>query len=133
MHALAGNLREEVHVRETGDAAFDLLGDGKVGAVAHEVLVDPLGFGGPDVVFQPGHQWQVIGQAAEQCHRRVPVGIDQAGAEQHVGQLAGFGCVKLQCGGTWADKHDASITDAHAMFLEDDTSGFDGYQPGRQQ
>ena len=84
MHALGGNLREEIHVREAGDATFDLLGDGQIRAVADKILVDPFGFGGPDVVFQPGHERQVIGQAAEQGHRRMSVSIDQAGAEQDV-------------------------------------------------
>jgi hypothetical protein len=133
MHALAGNLGEEIHVREAGDAAFDLLGDGQVGAVADEILVDPFGFGRPDVVFQPGHQRQVIGQAAEQAHRRMSVGVDQAGAEQHVRQFAHFAGIKLQGGGTWADEDDASVADAQGMVLEDNASGFDGYQPGRQQ
>ncbi|MNF83484.1 hypothetical protein D3C84_658090 [compost metagenome] len=133
VHALTGNFREEIHVRETGDATFDLLGNGQVRAVAHECFVDPFALGRPDVLFQPGHQGQIIGQAAEQGHRRMPVGIDQAGAEQHARQFADFGCVKLQRGGPRADKHDAPVADAQAMLFEDNASGFDGYQPGRQQ
>ena len=53
----AGHFREEVHVREAGDAPFKLLGDGQFSAVAHEGFIDPARFGGPDVLFQPGHQW----------------------------------------------------------------------------
>ncbi|MNP10594.1 hypothetical protein D3C76_1027500 [compost metagenome] len=133
VHALAGNLREEIHVREAGDAAFELFGDGQVRAVADEILVDPLGFGRPDMVFQPGHQRQIVGQATEQGHCRMPVGVDQAGAEQDVRQFAHFGCVKLQGSAAWTDEGDAPVADAQGMILEHDASGFDGYQPGRQQ
>ncbi|VVN34582.1 hypothetical protein PS639_04994 [Pseudomonas fluorescens] len=132
MDALTGNLREEIHVREAGDAAFDLLGDRQVGAVANKGFVNPFGFGRPNVVFQPGHQRQIIRQAAEQRHRGMPVGIDQARAEQHVRQFADFACLKLQCRGTRADKDDAPVADAQGVLLEDNASGFDGYQPGRQ-
>ncbi len=61
------------------------------------------------------------------------MGIDQAGAEQHVRQLTDFACFKLQRGGTWADKDNAPVANAYAVLLEDDACGFDGYQPGRQQ
>src|SRR5690606_34479444 len=79
VHAFAGHLRVEVHIGEASDAALDLLGDRQVGAVADEILVDPLTFGGPDVFVQPGHQWQVVGNAAQQGHRRMAVGVDQTG------------------------------------------------------
>ena len=46
----------EIHVREAGDAAFELLGNGQFGAAAHEVFVDPACFGRPDVVAQPALQ-----------------------------------------------------------------------------
>jgi hypothetical protein len=126
MHALGGNLREEIHVREAGDATFDLLGDGQVGAVADKILVDPFGFGWPDVVFQPGHQRQVVGQAAEQGHRRMSVSIDQAGAEQDVRQFSHFACIKLQGGGTWADEDNASVADAQAWSLRTTPAGSTG-------
>ncbi|MNP31091.1 hypothetical protein D3C76_1241970 [compost metagenome] len=82
MDALAGRLGEEIHVREAGDTTLELLGDGQVSAVAHECFIDPASFGWPDVLFEPGHQGQVIGQAAEQRHRGMAMGVDQAGREQ---------------------------------------------------
>ncbi len=133
MHAFAGDFGEEIHVREAGNAALDLLGDGQIGAVTNEVFIDPFGFGRPDVVFQPGHQRQIIGQATEQRHSRVTVGVDQAGAEQDTGQFAHFSGVTLQRFAARADKHDATVADAQAMLLEHNACGFDGYQPGRQQ
>src|SRR5471030_1663715 len=133
MHPLAGNLREEIHVREAGDAPFYLLGDGQIRAIAHEIFIDPFGFGRPDVVFQPSHQRQIIGQAAEQRHRRVAMGVDQAGADQNIWQLTNFSRVTLQRFGTRADKHDATVADTQAVLFEDHACGFDGYQPGRQQ
>ncbi|RMT93752.1 hypothetical protein ALP39_200076 [Pseudomonas marginalis pv. marginalis] len=132
VHAIAGDLGVEVHVREAGDATLELLGDGQVGAITYEGFIDPLGLGGPDVFFQPGHQGQVIGQAAKQAHCRVPVGVDQAGAEQHARQFAHFAGRQLQRRGPWPDKGNAPIADAHAMFLEHHASRFDRYQPGWQ-
>ena len=85
VHQPAGGFREEVHVGEAGDAALELFGDGQLGAVLNELLVDPLGLGRPDVLFQPGHQGQVIGQATEQGHCGMSVGIHQAWCEQSAG------------------------------------------------
>ena len=45
------------------------------------------GLGGPDVAFQPRHQRQIVGQAAQQAHRGVGVGVDQPGHQQLAGQL----------------------------------------------
>ena len=59
--------------------------------------------------------------------------VDQARGKQHIRQLASFSRVTLQRFGTRTDKHDATVADAQAMFFENHASGFDGYQPGRQQ
>ena len=55
-----------------------------------KVFIDPFGFGRPDVVFQPGHQRQIISQATEQCHRRMAVGIDQARGRAACPAVRGF-------------------------------------------
>ena len=133
VHALAGDFREEVHVRETADAALDLFGDCQISAVADKVFIDPLALGRPDVVFQPGHQRQIVGQATEQRHRRVAVGVDQPRRQQDIRQFTDFRGVTLQCFGARADKHDATVTDAQAVLLEHHACRFDGDQPGRQQ
>lgn len=85
------------------------------------------------MLFQPGHQGQVIGQAAEQGHCSVPVSVDQSGAKQHVWQFAGFVGRVLQRGVTRADEHDAAIANADGMVLEYDAGRFDRHQPGWQQ
>ena len=113
--------------------ALELLGDGEIGAVAHELLIDPLALGRPDMLLQPGHQGQVIGHAAEQRHRRVTVGIDQPGAEQHVRQFAGLRGGVLESLFAWANKHNAPVANANAVILEYDTGRFNRHQPGGQQ
>ena len=44
-------------------------------------------FRGPDVVLQPVHQRQVVGEAAHQAHRRVRVRVDEPRYEGVLGQL----------------------------------------------
>jgi len=85
------------------------------------------------VLFQPGHQRQVIGQAAKQGHGGVPVGVDQARGEQRVGQFADFRGAILQGLGAWADEHDVPVADAQAVFPEDDAGRLHRHQPGREQ
>ncbi|MNN31985.1 hypothetical protein D3C81_1456960 [compost metagenome] len=133
MHRFAGHPRQEVHVGEAADAAHDLLGDGQFGAVADEVLADPLGLGRPDVFLQPGHQWQVVGQAAEQAHGGMAVGVDQARGEQHARQLAGFRRRVAQRFGARGEEGDTAVADAQRVVTEDDASGFHRDNPGRQQ
>ncbi len=133
MDAFGGHLGVEIHVGETRDAALELLGDGQIGAVTHEVFIDPLAFGGPDVVLQPGHQWQVVGQSAKQGHRRMAVGVDQARAEQHAGQFLHLHGVLPQRLGTWTDIDDTAIANADAVVLEHDACGLDRHQPGGQE
>ncbi|MNP20856.1 hypothetical protein D3C76_1134500 [compost metagenome] len=133
MYPFAGDLGEEVHVGKAGDAAFDLLGNGQVGAIANKILIDPATFGRPDVLFQPGHQRQVVGQAAEQGHRRVAVGVDQPGAEQAAWQLAGFGGDEALGLGPGADENNLPVANAQAMILQYHPGRFDRHQPGRQE
>ncbi|MNN00076.1 hypothetical protein D3C81_1126590 [compost metagenome] len=123
VHHFAGHLGEEVHVGEGADAALDLLGDGQLAAVANEVGAHPLGLGRPDVFLQPGHQRQVVGEAAEQAHRRVAVGVDQPGGEQHAGQfaaLAGGHGQRLLARG---EQGDAAVADAQRVVAQ--------HHPGR--
>ena len=42
---------------------------------------------GPDMLFEPAHERQVVGEAAHQRHRRVRVRVDQPGDEDVVGEL----------------------------------------------
>ncbi|MCY1415126.1 hypothetical protein D9M71_305950 [compost metagenome] len=133
VHALAGHLGVEIHVAEAGDAALDLLGDGQVGTITDEVFIDPAPFGRPDVLFEPGHQRQVIGQAAEQGHRRMAVGVDQPRAEQAARQFAGFASDERLGLAARADEHDLPVADAQGMILQNHSGRFDRHQPGRQE
>jgi len=76
-HHLRGDIRKVIHVVKTGLAAADHLGTGQAHTTAAVVAADVGGFGGPDVMLQPVHQRAVVGQAAQQAHRRVGVGVDQ--------------------------------------------------------
>ncbi|CRR41992.1 hypothetical protein PAERUG_E16_London_17_VIM_2_04_14_05327 [Pseudomonas aeruginosa] len=131
-HAADG-LWIKVHVGKAGDAAFHLFGDGQFGAVADEVLADPLAFGRPDVLLQPGHQWQVVGESAKQAHRRVAVGVDQPGGEQHAGQLADFRGALAHGLLAWRDQGDPAVADAQSVVAQHHSGGLHGDDPGRQQ
>ncbi len=133
VHALDGRLRVEVHVGEAADAALDLFGDGQVGAVADEGLVDPFALGRPDVLVQPGHQRQVVGDAAQQGHRRMAVGVDQAGGEQAVRQFAHLAGGMAQGLGARGDQYDVPVANAQAMLAQHHASRLHGHQPGRQE
>ena len=65
VYALTGNFREKVHVAEAGDTAFELLGDRKVGAVAHEVPAGPATSGHGSrrctTCVGPRHGWPAVG------------------------------------------------------------------------
>ncbi len=75
----AGDLVREVeHVAQAGRAAANHLGRGEAHAVGGKLGIDPARLGRPDVLGQPFHQRQVVGEPAEQAHRRVGMGVDQA-------------------------------------------------------
>ena len=80
--AWATLILEVVHVGEAGDAGADHLGAGQLGAQAHEIRRDELALHRHHVAQQPHVQAQVVGQAAQQGHGRVGVGVDQPG-HQH--------------------------------------------------
>ena len=87
-HGGAGRMGgEEIHVGKAGGAGADHFRRRQPGAVVHKALADKAPFGGPDMLFQPGHQGQVIGDTAQQVHGRVGMGIDQAGDQQVVTQM----------------------------------------------
>ncbi len=108
MDTFGRDLGVEIHVRETGDTALELFGNRQIGAVMHEIFIDPFAFGRPDMVLQPGHQRQVVGQAAKQGHRRVTVGVAQPGLHGILPQRLG----------PWTDIDDATVANADTVVLE---------------
>ena len=133
VHQLADGFREEVHVGEAGNAALELFGDGQLGAVMDKLLIDPLGLGRPDVLFQPGHQRQIVRQAAKQGHGGMAVGVDQAWREQAAGQFKHLPGAVLERLGARGDQRNAPVTDAQAMLQQHHASRLDRDQPGGQQ
>ena len=66
-----GDIREKIHVVETRGAAAQHFGDGQFRAALNEILVDPSGLCGPDMMLQPVHQGDVVRESPEQAHRRM--------------------------------------------------------------
>ncbi|MNG11752.1 hypothetical protein D3C84_953150 [compost metagenome] len=85
------------------------------------------------MLFQPGHQGQVVGQAAEQGHGRVAVGVDQTGGEQMARQFAHFVGRVLERFGTRCDQGDTAIADAQSVVTQHHPGRLDRHQPGRQE
>ncbi|KAG0737444.1 hypothetical protein G6F24_017949 [Rhizopus arrhizus] len=64
------HVAEEVVLIGAGGTATQHLGDGQRGAVGDELGADHRRFHRPDVLLQPGHQRQVVGDAAQQARPR---------------------------------------------------------------
>ena len=73
------DIREEIHVIETGGATAQHLGNSQFRAGLHEFFVNPAGFSRPDVVLQPVHQGDVISESPEQAHGCMRMCVDQPG------------------------------------------------------
>ena len=121
---MAGDIREEVHVVEAGGAAAQHLGYGQLCAVTHELGAYPSPFGRPDVLVEPLHQRQVVGQAAQQGHGGMGVGIHQPGDQemfrQVVAALRPVACLRLRGG---QDLQDPAILDGDCVPLVDRVGG----------
>jgi hypothetical protein len=76
-------LGEEVHVVGARDAAAQHFGRAEQRAVVDKVRRHETAFARPDLDFQPGLQRHIVGDAAQQRHRRVSVRVDET-RDQHV-------------------------------------------------
>ena len=71
-------------------------------------------------MFEPVLQLQVVGDAAEQRHGGVRVGVDQAGREDGVGTVEALRGLEARVDfGLGADGHDAVAADGHGAVLDD--------------
>ena len=134
------HVREEIVFAATGRTAAQHFGDRKLDAIAHELRPHDLGFGRPDVMLQPRHQRQIVGQAAHQRHRIVRVRVDEPG-DQRVRRKIDAPCIDV-LRSRRVDRQDIDnrITgDRHGMMIEyaavrfdwDDPAGFeDGVDDG---
>jgi hypothetical protein len=125
-----GDIGEEIHVAEAGGAALQHLGDGELGAVAHEIGADPLRLRRPDVIVQPVHERQVVRQPAEQAHGGVGVCVHQAGDDGMGFQINAF-CGAILFGGVFdrQDFDDFPAVDGDTVVIQRLPVGFDGYHP----
>ena len=72
----------EVHVVEAGRSPAQHLGDRERSSVAHEFIADPAALDRPDVLLEPAHEGQVVGDAPHERHSRVGVGVDEPRQER---------------------------------------------------
>ena len=84
---LGHHVLEVVHVGEGGCAAEQHFSAGEARSPADEVGRDVLGLGREDVFLEPVLQPEVVGDAAEQGHGGVGVGVDEAGSDQRIGAV----------------------------------------------
>ena len=71
-----GRLREEIHVVEAGHAAAQHFRAGEPRAVVDELFRHMLHLGRPDVLIEPVHQREVVGEPAHQRHGGVRMEVD---------------------------------------------------------
>ena len=124
---LGGVGAEEVHVGRGGDPREELLGRGQPGAEAYDLGGHEAPFRRPDVVLEPLLQRDVVGDAAQQGHGQVGVGVDQARHHQAaagVDDLAGR-CEpeELLCG---AHRDDEAVVDGDRSVLDGRRAGLHG-------
>ena len=95
------HILEVVHVGESGGAGEHHFEAAEARSPAHEIGRHVLRFGREDVVAPASPEAEIVGDAAEQRHGGVRVGVDQAGSQDGIGPvepLAGlvapldFGC-----------------------------------------
>src|SRR5690606_895461 len=103
---------------------------GQACAVCHELLADKLALCRPDMIIQPGHQWQVVGQAPEQGHGGVTMQVDQPGQDNMLIEVEGFpSAIVLVCLGLRYDGLNSAALKDNGLVFKDNPEGFDGNQP----
>ncbi len=80
---VGNRVREEIHIGKAGDPTAQHLGNRKPRAVGDESWASQAHLGRPYPLVEPALKRHVICEAAQQCHRGVRVGVDQA-RKQHV-------------------------------------------------
>ena len=125
---------EEVVLVGAGGAAPQHLGNRQRAAIGDEIRPDHRGLDRPDVLLQPDLQRQVVGDPAQQGHRIVGVGIDQAGDQRPAGPrhdgLRIEACARFRDGQDREDRPpgngDGVIREDHAVrHHRHDPAGFD--------
>ena len=111
---------EVVHVGKGGGSAEQHFQRGQARAPADEVGRYVLGLGGEDELVQPVLQIPVVGDAAEQRHGGVRVGIDEAGRQDGVGAVDALLRLEARVDGRLGpDSHDALAANGDGAVLDD--------------
>ena len=117
---------EVVHVDEGGDATPQHLETGQPRTPPHELLIDVLGFGWKDDLFQPLHEFEIVRQPAEEDHRCVSVGVDQSRKDETVFGIdtPSLGVVSFDLGRR-ADRCDSPCLDSDRSILDHPAVGIE--------
>ena len=109
---------EVVHVGEGGGPPLQHLDRGEQGPPVDEIGSDERGLGGKDVVVEPRHEREIVGEAAQQRHGGVAVRVDQAGDDQMAGGV--YDASGVGAGFARGDQgRDAVAFDQNRAALED--------------
>ena len=124
---LGDRVLEVVHVGVRGGAGQRHFEARQAGTPADKLGVDVAGFGGEDVVLEPVLQAFVVGDAAEQRHGGVGVGVDEAGGEDGAaGVEALFRLVVAVDLAAFPDSRDATVAYGHGAVGDDAMGGVHG-------
>jgi hypothetical protein len=99
-------------------------------ADATRAVTSGKSLGRPDVLLQPGHQRQVVGEPAQQRHRRVGVRIDQTRQQGVLGEIdSGVGLEARLGLFSRQQRDDASIGNGDGVIFEQHAARLDRYDP----
>jgi hypothetical protein len=117
---------------KTGDATAQHLGARQQGAIMDELRRRMPCLGRPDMILQPLHQRQIVGEAAQQGHRRVRVQIHQPRQQHVLRQVLALARHETAADlGLRHDGNDASSIDDDGMPVEHRSRWLDGNDPAR--
>ncbi len=125
-------LGKKIHLVEAGHAAAQHLGAGEQRAVVYELGRHVSGLGRPDMVLEPCHQRQVVGQPAQERHGRVRVQIHQARNQRVPVQAQVLARLEALRGlARGQHRGDAPRGHGDAVIVEDGPRGLDRDHPAR--
>ncbi len=117
---LGDDILEVVHVDKGGDASTQHLETGQSRSPANEFLVHELGLDGKDVILEPVHELQIVGDASQKGHGDVGMGVDQTGEDDAATGIdtagVGVGFEQLRL---WPQLGDGVAHDQHSAFFDE--------------
>jgi hypothetical protein len=116
---------EQIHVAEAGGSGKNHFGTAEQRAGMHLVRIQQ-GFGREDVLVEPGHQRQVVGQTPKQGHGGVGVAVDQAGHDDAAVGIDRLFCSHRSDFGCRTDRRNHLPADRHRPIVNDMAMGIHG-------